>query len=70
MKYKLSIQFEFITEEQENYDELINDGYSPEEAKNIIKDELYELANRLNCRADNIFWNNYTEIINVEKIND
>lgn len=69
MKYKLSIQFEFITEEQENYDELINDGYSPEEAKNIIKDELYGLANKLSCRAENTFYKPYKEVIKVEELN-
>lgn len=55
MKYKLSIQYEFITEEQENYTELIEDGYLPDEAIKVIKDELYALANKISCRADNIF---------------
>lgn len=69
MKYKLIIQYEFITEEQENYNEFIEDGYSPKEAKKIITDNLYALADKISCRADNTFYGPYHELIKVEELN-
>ena len=37
MKYKVSILFTFIADEQEYYDSLIEDGYLPDEAEQHIK---------------------------------
>ena len=54
MKYKVSILFTFIVNEQEYYDSLIEEGYLPDEAKHHIKNSLYEIADRLDGRADNI----------------
>lgn len=70
MKYKLTINYEYIKDAQEQYDELIENGYLPDEAERIIKDNLLELADKITGCADNVFWGNYTEFINVEKIND
>ena len=54
MKYKVSILFTFIVNEQEYYDSLIEEGYLPDEAKHHIKNSLYEIADRLDDQADNI----------------
>lgn len=70
MKYKLTINYEYIKDVQEQYDELIEDGYLPDEAKRQIEFDLKELAYKISGRADNTFWGGYTEIINVEEIND
>ena len=56
MKYKVSLLFTFIADEQEYYDSLIEDGYSPNEAERLIKDSIYEIADRINNRADNIIY--------------
>ena len=69
MKYKLTIDYEYIEDVQEQYDELIEYGYLPDEAEKQIESNLRELASKISGRADNIFWNNnYIEIINVEKM--
>lgn len=70
MKYKLTIDYEYIEDVQEQYDELIEYGYLPDEAEKQIESNLRELASKISGRADNTFWNNYIEIINVEKIDD
>ena len=70
MKYKLTINYEYIEDVQEQYNELIKDGYLPDEAEKQIESNLRELASKISGRADNTFWNNYIEIINVEKIDD
>lgn len=70
MKYKLTIYYEYIRDMQEVYNELIEDGYLPDEAEKQIESNLRELASKISGRADNTFWNNYTETIKVEKIND
>lgn len=70
MKYKLTINYEYIEDVQEQYDELIKDGYLPDEAEKQIESNLRELAYKISGRADNTFWNGYTEIINGEKIDD
>lgn len=56
MKYKVSILFTFIADEQEYYDSLIEDGYSPDEAKQRIKNSLYDMADRIDNRADNVIY--------------
>jgi len=68
MKYKLTINYEYVYDAQEQYDYLIKDGYLPNEAKRRIEADLRELAADISCRADNIFWNNYTTDVEVEEI--
>lgn len=70
MKYKLKIEYEYITEEQEHYNELIDYGYLPDEAKRQIESDLRELAYEISGRADNVFWGPYNEIIKVEEIEE
>lgn len=70
MKYKLTIDYEYIEDVQEQYDELIEDGYLPDEAKRQIESNLKELAYKISGRADNTFWGGYTEVINVEEIDE
>lgn len=70
MKYKLTINYEYIRDTQEEYDELVEDGYLPDEAKRQIEFNLRELAEKIDWCADNTFWGGYTEIVNVEKIDD
>lgn len=68
MKYKVSILFTFIADEQEYYDSLIEDGYLPDEAEQCIKDSFYEMADRIDNRADNVFYFPYFNECTVEKI--
>ena len=70
MKYKLTINYEYTRDMQEVYNELIEEGYSPDEAKQQIEFNLRESAEKINWCADNTFWGNYTEIVNVEEIDD
>ena len=70
MKYKLTIYYEYVRDMQEIYDELIEDGYLPDEAKRQIESNLKELAYKISGRADNTFWGGYTEIIDVEEIEE
>ena len=70
MKYKLTINYEYVRDTQEQYDELIEDGYLHDEANRRIESDLKELAYKISGRADNTFWGGYTEIINVEEIDD
>lgn len=68
MKYKVSILFTFIADEQENYDSLIEDGYLPDEAEQCIKDSFYEMSDRIDNRADNVIYFPYFNECTVEKI--
>ena len=68
MKYKLTIHYEYVRDMQEVYNELIEDGYLPDEAEKEIKSNLKELAERIDWCADNTFWGNYTEVVKVEEI--
>jgi hypothetical protein len=70
MKYKLTINYEYIRDMQEVYNELIEEGYLPDKARQQIEFNLRELAEKIDWCADNTFWGNYTEIVNVEKIDD
>lgn len=70
MKYKLTINYEYIEDVQKQYDELIEYGYLPDEAKRQIESNLRELAYKISGRADNTFWSGYTEIIDVEEIDE
>lgn len=70
MKYKLTIDYEYTRDVQEEYNELIEDGYLPDEAKRQIESNLKELAYKISGRADNTFWGGYTEVINVEEIDE
>lgn len=62
MKYKLTINYEYIEGVQEQYDELIEDGYLPDEAEKRIESNLRELASKISGRADNTFWDNDRKI--------
>lgn len=68
MKYKVSILFTFIADEQENYDSLIEEGYLPDEAEQCIKDSFYEMSDRIDNRADNVIYFPYFNECTVEKI--
>lgn len=68
MKYKLTVHYEYVRDMQEVYNELIEDGYLPDEAKRQIESDLQELAEKINWCADNTFWGGYTEIMDVEEI--
>lgn len=70
MKYKLTIHYEYIRDTQEEYDELIEDGYLPDEAKRQIESNLKELAEKIDWCADNTFWGGYTEYTDIEEIED
>lgn len=70
MKYKVSIRFAFIADEQEYYDSLIEEGYSPDEAKHHIKNSLYEIADRIDGRADNIIYFPYMSECEIKEIEE
>lgn len=67
MKYKVSITFTFIADEQEYYDSLIEEGYLPDEAEHSIKNSLYEMADRLDGHADNIIYFPYMSECKIEE---
>lgn len=72
MKYKVSILFTFIADEQEYYDSLIEEGYLPDEAERHIKNSLYDIADTIDNRADNIIYFPYMckcEIKEIEENN-
>ena len=70
MKYKVSILFTFIADEQEYYDSLIEDGYSPDEAKQRIKNSLYDIADRIDNRADNVIYFPYMSECEIKEIEE
>lgn len=68
MKYKVSILFTFIADEQEYYDSLIEEGYLPDEAEQCIKNSFYEMSDTIDNRADNVIYFPYFNECTVEKI--
>ena len=70
MKYKLTMHYEYVRDAEEEYNELIEDGYLPDEARRQIEANLRELAYKISGRADNVFWGGYIEDINVEEIEE
>ena len=68
MKYKLTINYEYIRDMQEVYNELIEDGFLPDEAEKEIKSSLKELAERIDWCASNVFWGNYIRVVDVEEV--
>lgn len=71
MKYKITIDYEMIRDVTDWYNELINDGYLPDEAEKHIKQIIKEdCVDRLNGHADNILWSGYTTYYNIEEIDD
>lgn len=68
MKYKVSITFTFTADEQEYYDSLIEEGYSPDKAVQCIKDSFYEMSDRIDNRADNVIYFPYFNECTVERI--
>lgn len=70
MKYKVKILFSFIADEQEYYNSLIEEGYLPDEAKRLIKDSLYEMANRIDGHADNIIYFPYMSECEIKEIEE
>lgn len=70
MKYKVKILFSFIVDEQEHYNSLIEEGYLPDEAERLIKDSLYEMADRIDNRADNIIYFPYMNECIIEKLEE
>ena len=70
MQYQVSITYTFIADEQEYYDSLIEDGYSPDEAEQHIKNSLYEMADRMDNRADNVIYFPYMSECEIKKIEE
>ena len=70
MKYKLTMHYEYVRDAQEEYNELIEDGYLPDEARRQIEANLRELAYKISGHAENVFWGSYIEDINVEEIEE
>lgn len=70
MKYKVSILFTFITDEQEYYDSLIKEGYLPDEAKHHIKNSFYEIADRIDNRAANVINFPYMSECEIKEIEE
>lgn len=69
MKFKLTISYECTLDETEFYNELIKDGYLPDEATKYIRQRLKEdYVDRLDGRADNLFWSEYNSYYNIEEI--
>lgn len=68
MKYKVSILFTFIADEQQYYDSLIEEGYLPDEAKRCIENSLCEIVNRIDGHADNIIYFPYMNEYTVKEI--
>ena len=68
MKYKVSILFTFIADEQEYYDSLIEEGYLPDEAEQCIKNSFYEMSDTIDNCADNVIYFPYFNECTVEKI--
>ena len=68
MKYKVSLLFTFIADEQEYYDSLIEEGYLPDEAERHIKNSLYEMANRIDGYADNIIYFPYMSECEIKEV--
>lgn len=70
MKIKATVKYETIIDESNFYNELIENGYLPDEAKNTIISRVKEELRRIGNRAANIFWTPYEEWYNVEVINN
>ena len=70
MKYKVSILFTFIADEQEYYNSLIEEGYLPDEAKHHIKNSLHEIADRIDGHADNIIYFPYMNECKIEEMEE
>jgi len=70
MKYKVSIHFTFIADEQEYYNSLIEEGYLPDEAERHIKNSLYEMADRIEGRVDNIIYFPYMSECEIKEIEE
>ena len=71
MKYKITIDYEIIKDVTDWYNELINNGYLPDEAEKFIRQTIKEdYIDRLDGRADNLFWSDYTTYYNIEEIDD
>ena len=70
MKYKVSILLTFIADEQEYYDSLIEEGYLPDEAERHIKDLLYDMADSIDNRADNIIYFPYMCECKIKEIEE
>lgn len=70
MKYKVSLLFTFIADEQEYYDSLIEEGYLPNEAERHIKNSLYEMADRIDGYADNVIYFPYTSECEIKEIEE
>lgn len=70
MKIKAKIIYETVIDETEFYNELIENGYLPDEAKKTILKRVHEEYKRIGNRAANIFWTPYEEQYNIEEINN
>lgn len=71
MKYRVILRFETTIDETESYNELIENGYLPDEAeKQIKKDIEQDCIERIIGRADNIFYTPYDADYLIEEIDD
>lgn len=69
MKYKIILRFETTIDETESYNELIEDGYLPDEAKKQIKKHIeQDCIERIIGRADNVFYTPYDTNYLIEEI--
>ena len=71
MKFKITINYDCILDKTNIYNQLIEDGYLPDEAKRYIRQSLKEdYIDRLDVRADNLFWTDYSSYYKIEEIED
>ena len=71
MKYRVILRFETTIDETESYNELIKDGYLPDEAEKQIKRHIeQDCIGPIIGRADNVLYTHYDANYLIEEIDD
>ena len=71
MKYRVILRFETTIDGTESYNELIEDGYLPDEAERQIKRHIeQDCIGPIIGRADNTFYTPYDTDYLIEEIDD
>lgn len=70
MLYRVMARYEFERNMQEVYDQLIEDGYLPDEARKQVEHDLREEIERIGNRAANVICGYYEEEYIVEELSD
>ena len=71
MKFNAILEFETAIDATEMYNELIEDGYLPDEAEREIRHYIEtEYFDRICGYADNIFYTPYNTNWRIERVDD